>query len=45
MVRMINKLTGNEMFVAEDRVDEYLALGHKLPAEPKKETKKKVKKK
>lgn len=36
-VRMVNRLTGTEMFVAENRVDEYLAAGHKLAAEPVKE--------
>lgn len=32
MIRFINKLTGNEMWVAEDRVEEYKAAGHKLAA-------------
>lgn len=31
---MINALTGSEMWVAENRVDEYKAAGHKLAAEP-----------
>ena len=49
MVKFINRLTGNEMWVAEDRAEEYKAAGHKLaasdisdikPAElPKKQTK------
>lgn len=30
MRRLINKLTGGDMWVSEDRVDEYLAAGHKL---------------
>lgn len=30
-VHLINAL-GNDMWVAEDRVEEYLAAGHKLPA-------------
>ena len=34
MIRLINKVTGTEMFVAEERVDKYLAAGHKLAAEP-----------
>ena len=34
MVEFINKLTGGSMLVAEDRVDEYLAAGHKLAAAP-----------
>ncbi len=52
MVKLINALTGSEMWVAELRLDEYLAAGHKLavrekptepqkaPAKPKKTTKK-----
>ena len=30
MVKMINKHFGNEMLVAESRVDEYVSAGHKL---------------
>ena len=30
MVTFINSLTGTEMFVADDRKEEYLAAGHKL---------------
>lgn len=30
---MINKEFGNEMWVAENRVEEYKAAGHKLAAE------------
>ena len=37
MVKMINALFGNEMWVAEDRVEEYKAAGHKLAASPAKE--------
>ena len=39
MVKLINWLTGNEMYVADDRLDEYLKAGHKLPCktEPAKE--------
>lgn len=33
MVRMVNAWTGTEMFVADDRVDEYLAAGCSLAAE------------
>ena len=33
MVKMINGLFGNEMYVSDDRVNEYLAAGHKLAAE------------
>lgn len=36
MVKMINKLFGTEMYVHEDRVDEYLEAGHKLASEPSK---------
>lgn len=32
MIRMINTAFGNEMWVAEERVKEYLAAGHKLAA-------------
>lgn len=34
MVKFINWLTGTEMWVAEDRVNEYLARGHKIALEP-----------
>ena len=37
MVKMINRTTGTEMWVAEDRVDEYKAAGHVLAAVDKKE--------
>ena len=48
MVKFINRLTGSVMWVADDRVDEYKAAGHKpaasgtKPAEakPKKQTNK-----
>ena len=33
MVKMINTFYGNEMWVSEDRVEEYLAAGHKLAAD------------
>ena len=32
MVKMINAVLGNDMWVAEDRVEEYKAAGHKLAA-------------
>jgi len=32
MIKFINKITGTEMWVAEDRAEEYLAAGHKKPA-------------
>lgn len=32
MVKMINGQFGNEMWVAEDRVEEYKAAGHRLAA-------------
>ncbi len=35
MVKMINALFGNEMYVSEDRVKEYLSAGHKLADCPK----------
>lgn len=34
MVKMVNKLTGGDMYVHESRVDEYIAAGHKLAAPP-----------
>ena len=34
MIKLINNLTGTEMWVAEDRLNEYLAAGHKLAAVP-----------
>ena len=34
MVKMLNRLNGNEMWVAEDRVEEYIAAGHRLAAYP-----------
>ena len=33
MIRMLNAWTGTEMFVAADRVDEYLAAGCVLAAD------------
>ena len=45
MVRMINRVTGTEMFVADSRVEEHLAAGHKLAAEPVKEEPAKAEKK
>lgn len=41
MVKMINCEFGNEMWVADDRVDEYKAAGHKLAAKPEKPKEKK----
>ena len=46
-VKMINALMGNVMYVPEERVQEYLAAGHKLAAdssEDKEKAKKPVKK-
>lgn len=37
MVKFINNVTGSEMWVADDRVEEYKAAGHKLAATPKTE--------
>lgn len=34
MVKMINVMTGTEMYVAEDRVEAYKAHGHKLAEAP-----------
>lgn len=43
MVKMINKHFGNEMLVAESRVEEYVSAGHKLADTPKAENKPKGK--
>lgn len=40
MVKLINRILGNEMWVHESRVEEYLAKGHKLAEAPKKKPKK-----
>lgn len=34
MRRLINRMTGGDMWVHESRVDEYLAAGHALAAAP-----------
>ena len=34
MVKMINALTGSDMWVHEKRVEEYLERGHKLAPPP-----------
>lgn len=34
MLKFINGITGTEMYVADERKDEYLAAGHKLAALP-----------
>lgn len=36
MIKFINKFTGGEMWVADDRVEEYKAAGHKPAAEAEK---------
>lgn len=38
MMKMLNGFTGTEMWVADDRVDEYKAAGHRLAAESEKPT-------
>ena len=40
MIKFINSLTGTEMFVADDRKEEYLAAGHVLAVKPPVEAKK-----
>ena len=45
MVKMINGFYGNEMWVAEDRVEEYLKAGNKLADPPKAKPAKKPAKK
>jgi hypothetical protein len=32
MIKMIDRFTGVEMWVADNRVEEYMAAGHKLAA-------------
>lgn len=48
MIRLTNRITGTDMWVADDRVKDYLAAGHRLAAvsteKPKKEPAKKTKK-
>ena len=34
MVKLINHVTHGEMWVADDRVPEYIAAGHKPAADP-----------
>lgn len=34
MIEFINSITGGKMLVAEDRVEEYIAAGHKPAALP-----------
>ena len=34
MIRMVNRLNGGTMWVSDDRVEEYLELGHTLPPPP-----------
>ena len=34
MIRMINKITGSDMWVHESRLDEYLEAGHRLASSP-----------
>ena len=34
MVRMVNRVTGSDMWVHNTRVDEYLAAGHRLATPP-----------
>lgn len=34
MIRMVNKITGGDMWVDESRLDEYLEAGHRLASPP-----------
>lgn len=43
MVKFINYYTGTTMYVAEDRVEEYVSAGHKLADTTPKTTKEKPK--
>ncbi len=40
MIKMIDRFTGVEMWVADERVEEYKAAGHKLAADHEKPTEK-----
>lgn len=40
MVKMKNRIFGNDMWVHESRVQEYLAKGHQLAEKPKEKPKK-----
>lgn len=42
MVRLVNRLTGTDMYVEESRLDEYLGQGHTLPSVPTTEDKPKT---
>ena len=44
MTELINAITNTQMWVADNRVDEYLAAGHKYPAVTVKPTEEKPKK-
>lgn len=43
MVKFINYYTGTTMYVAEDRVEEYVSAGHRLADSAPKATKQKAK--
>lgn len=45
MVKLINALTGSEMYVDESRLDEYLAKGHKIAPPPETPKQKRARKK
>ena len=34
MIRLVNRMTGGDMWVHESRLDEYLEAGHKLASPP-----------
>lgn len=38
MITLINRITGTEMYVSDDRVDYYVGLGHSLAPAPINET-------
>ena len=45
MVKMIGRITGVDMWVADDRVKEYQEAGYKLASDPEKKPEKKPTKK
>lgn len=38
MIKLVNRLTKTIMWVADERIDEYLAAGHRLAADTQKPT-------
>lgn len=45
MRKLIDRVTGVEIFIPDEKLEEYLSAGHKLAEEPKEKPKKKTAKK